>query len=248
MVGTTKAQPPGARVAELSWPDVQARLQGGAVALLPVGAAAKEHGPHLPMQTDYLQAEWLVSQLLLHAPVLAWPTIPYGHYPAFVDYPGSCSLTQELFRSMAAELLGELRHAGAARILVINTGISTIAPLEEAVADAGAGADCRLANVYQGPRFRETAARLIEQPAGGHADEVETSIMLAVAAFAVNMEKAAPGMLRSKAPGSFRRNEPNHPNYCPTGVHGDPTRATTTKGSLLVSAMLQDVLEMLQDW
>jgi len=49
----------GLLAAEVAWPEVQRRLEAGAPALLPIGAACKEHGCHLPLNTDFLQAEWL---------------------------------------------------------------------------------------------------------------------------------------------------------------------------------------------
>ena len=55
----------------LTWDEVARRLENGAAAVLPIGAAAKEHGFHLPMNTDRVQAEWLAAEALLrqvHAP------------------------------------------------------------------------------------------------------------------------------------------------------------------------------------
>ena len=85
--------PPGAQVAELAWPEIAARLADGAIAVLPIGAAAKEHGPHLPLGTDSVQAQWLASTLCAARNVLIWPTLTYGFYPVFVDYPGSILVT-----------------------------------------------------------------------------------------------------------------------------------------------------------
>jgi len=65
--------------------------------LYSIGAAAKEHGPHLPMRTDHLTAEALGSRLAETADVLVWPAVGYGHYPAFRRYPGSTSVPEEAF-------------------------------------------------------------------------------------------------------------------------------------------------------
>src|SRR5262245_15418209 len=46
----------GAFLEDLTWPEAGARIVAGAVVVVPVGAAAKEHGPHLPLRTDYLVA------------------------------------------------------------------------------------------------------------------------------------------------------------------------------------------------
>ena len=45
-------------VSRLTWKNVSARLAAGAAAILPIGAGAKQHGVHLPMATDQIQAEW----------------------------------------------------------------------------------------------------------------------------------------------------------------------------------------------
>jgi len=101
----------GRWVAHIPWPEVQERLDAGAVAVLPVGAGAKEHGRHLPMGTDCLQAEWLADRLVEQTDVLVWPVVTYGHYPAFVEYPGSCSLPADLFSALVAAIAEDLRRA-----------------------------------------------------------------------------------------------------------------------------------------
>jgi creatinine amidohydrolase len=39
-------------VAGLTWDRIGERLDDGAVAILPIGAGAKQHGFHMPMGTD----------------------------------------------------------------------------------------------------------------------------------------------------------------------------------------------------
>ena len=82
-------------IEHLTWDEVGRRLAQGASAILPVGAAAKEHGFHLPMNTDRVQAEWLAARIAGRFDALIWPTVTYGYYPAFVDYAGSVSLSAD---------------------------------------------------------------------------------------------------------------------------------------------------------
>jgi len=114
---TTKIR--GAWVAKLTWPEVEEHIQSGAVAILPVGAAAKEHGRHLPLNTDQLQAEWLSARLIEKANVLVWPTLTYGHYPAFTDYPGSSSLTTATFEKLVEEILQGIFGSGSKSALIL---------------------------------------------------------------------------------------------------------------------------------
>ena len=65
-------------VADAAWPLVEERLAAGDAALLPIGAASKEHGYHLPLATDCRQAEWMTARLLESEPLLAWPVLPQG--------------------------------------------------------------------------------------------------------------------------------------------------------------------------
>ena len=234
---------PGAFVAELAWPEVESRLLAGAVAVLPVGAAAKEHGLHLPLNTDQLQAEWLAARLIEKANVLVWPTLTYGHYPAFADYPGGCSLSAATFEKLVEEILQSILRSGIKSALILNTGISTIAPLERVIARMGR--HIKLANVYQGRRYLIVEEKIRQQLHGGHADELETSIMLAIAPDKVNMSRAKPWAEREIQAGALVRNDKSHPNYSPDGVYGDPTLATKEKGEVLLQAMLDDCVEIL---
>ncbi len=232
-------------VAKATWPEVQRRLEAGAPALLPIGAACKEHGYHLPLNTDLLQAEWLVRALVKTVEVVIWPTLSYGYYPAFVEYPGSCSLSYATFTSAVYEILEGILRAGARSVVVLNTGISTIAPLEEAIARSGAEEQVRLVNCYQGPHYRAAAQGLAEQVRGSHADELETSIMLAIAPEWVNMKRAE-ACTEAMVKGPLNRTDPQAANYSPSGVYGDPRLATREKGERLVCAMLRDVLDVIE--
>ncbi len=234
----------GLRVAEAAWPEVEAALQAGHTGILPVGAAAKEHGRHLPMNTDYVQAEWLAARLVERLAVAAWPTLGYGHYPAFLDYPGSCSLGRATFTAAAAEILDNLLHSGARRVLILNTGISTIPPLEDAIGRCRQPRRVGLANVYAGPQYRAARARIAREPRGGHAGEAETSIMLAIAPERVRMDRAD-ACTRQMQPGPLRRRDAAHPNYSPSGVWGDPRLASREQGEVLLRAMLEDLTALL---
>ena len=96
--------------------------------------------------------------------------------------------------------------------------------------------------------YRDLVARLEQQRFGSHADEVETSMMLVIAANAVNMEKAQVWDRRRFERGPFSRTDPDSPNYTPSGVYGDPTLATVQKGERRLEAMLADLFAMASEW
>ncbi len=232
-------------VARMNWQQVQERLAAGAVALLPIGAACKEHGLHLPMNTDFVQVEWFARQLAKDKDIIIWPVLAYGYYPAFVEYAGSISLCRETFINSVCDILGGIKKAGAQSIIVLNAGISTIEPLEEAIGLTDSNNHVRLMNLYAGEHYKRAITDCQQQVHGSNADEIETSIMLMIACELVNMDKAVCCDTEMQA-GVFNPHSPAQANYSASGVYGDATLATTDKGSSVVQAMLDDLRNGLQ--
>jgi creatinine amidohydrolase len=230
-------------IERMHWDDVARRIKDGAVAILPIGAAAKQHGFHLPLNTDRIQAEWLAGQMAEKLDALIWPTLTYGHYPAFVEYAGSSSLSISTFEALVREVSGQILGSGCPKLLVLNTGISTLAPVDRALMRL-ASDRVRHLWIHEGPRYPRVARQLEEQSHGSHADELETSLMLALAPHLVDMTRAeASPALKEEAPGALTPSDPNSPNYSRSGSYGDPTRATRAKGEALLAAMLDDLHE-----
>jgi creatinine amidohydrolase len=230
-------------IERMHWDEVARRIDGGAIAILPIGAAAKQHGWHLPLNTDRIQAEWLANKIAEKIDALIWPTLTYGHYPAFVEYAGSSSLTISTFEALVREIAGQILGGGCRKVLVLNTGISTLAPVDRALARLDV-ARIRHLWIHEGPRYPRVARQLAEQTHGSHADEMETSLMLAMAPHLVEMARAeASPALEQEMPGGLSPFDPNSPNYSRSGSYGDPTRATLAKGEALLAAMLDDLHE-----
>ena len=230
-------------IERLSWDEVARRIAAGAAAILPIGAAAKQHGFHLPMNTDQIQAEWFSAKLAERVDALIWPTVGYGYYPAFVEYAGSSSLSASTFEALVHDIAAGILDGGIRKLLVLNTGISTLAPVERALTRLEADSVMHL-RIYDGPRFGRAAAQLSEQSHGSHADEIETSVMLVLAPELVDMSRAeASPPLKQEVAGRLTPSDPNSPNYSRSGSYGDPTLATSAKGAILLAAILDDINE-----
>ncbi|MEZ5926336.1 MAG: creatininase family protein [Hyphomicrobiaceae bacterium] len=235
----------GHRVAALPWDAVERRLRAGGLAILPVGAGAKEHGFHLPMGSDALQADWIVDRLAARLysdgiDLIAWPVVSYGYYPAFAAYAGSITLQRATFAAVIGEIVTSLQGHGARAVLVLDTGVSTGPPIAEVITGRPG---CHHLKIHAGPRYRETAARIAEQPYGSHADELETSRMLASLPEWVDMARAVASPVHPDGPrpGALTPSDASSPNYSPSGAYGDPTLATGEKGEALLEAMLSDL-------
>ncbi len=115
----------GVYLGDLTWPEAKAWFDAGRVVVVPIGAAAKEHGHHLPLKTDYMLAEALSRGVAEALPVVVAPIVSFGYYPAFRHYPGSQHLAPETFSALLKDILQGFITQGVTRIAVINTGVST---------------------------------------------------------------------------------------------------------------------------
>jgi len=222
-----------------TWPEAEKALRELPTVLIPLGARTKEHGHHLPLNNDWLIAEYLARRVAERTSVLVLPSVQYGHYPAFLEYPGSISLRADAFRDSIIDICQSLFSQGARRFYILNTGISTVRPLaaaREALLQAGARVEFTdIQAAYAGLR------RQVEtQPAGTHADEIETSMMLYIAPEVVRLDRAVRDIHPDRGSGGLRRDPKAETGvYSPTGVYGDPTLATREKGQLLVEGMVE---------
>jgi creatinine amidohydrolase len=230
----------GLLLENLTWVQAEQALTPDTVVVLPLGAGAKEHGPHLPLCNDWLLAEHFKQRVLEAADVVIAPTLAYHYYPAFVEYPGSISLRLETARDLIEDICISLAAFGPRRFYVLNTGISTVqalAPAREAL--AGRGLLLRYTDLRAAGRAR--IAELIEQEGGTHADEIETSMMLYIAPERVDMSKAA----RDYHPGQGRltRRVDGGGTFSPSGIYGDATLANRDKGRAAVAAIVDSILQ-----
>jgi creatinine amidohydrolase len=229
-------------IADATWQEADEALKQNTPCVLPIGAASKEHGFHLPLNTDLLQAEWLATELAKRFSLIVWPTVSYGFYPAFVNYPGGASVSSDVFQQYCIDIFESICRHYQNPLILLNTGISTIAPLQSAIENSGHCEKVHLINVYSGQQFSAVEKAVQTQSTGGHADEIETSIMLALKPEAVHMERAVAG-LDTKVAGPLQPVGSEHANYCPSGSIGDPTHASAKKGKLLLDAMLADTCD-----
>src|ERR1700758_1667890 len=119
----------GILLEDLTWLEAEKVLHPDAIVVIPIGAAAKEHGPHLKLKNDWLLAEYFKREIIKSADVVVTPTVNYHYYPAFVEYPGSTTLRLETARDLMVDICKSLARYGPKKFYVLNTGVSTARPL-----------------------------------------------------------------------------------------------------------------------
>lgn len=227
----------GVYLEKLTWIEAERWLDDTPVVVIPLGAAAKEHGPHLPLGNDAIIAKWLAEAVRERLPVVVAPLVSASYYPAFVEYPGSISLRADTARDLVVDICRSLARFGASRFYVLNTGISTLGPLAEARAVLGDSIRFEFLNLDDA--FAGLPPGLAEQGWGSHADEVETSLMLHIAPAVVDFARAVDDGAVGK--GALTRT-PCAGIHSPSGVYGQATLASAAKGEVIARTLLDHVL------
>lgn len=161
-------------------------MTGSALVVVPLGAT-EQHGPHLPVGTDYITVEFLALQAAAHAsdeiPILVAPVLAYGSSDHHLPFGGTMSLDTETYYRVLCALLRSLAVDGFKRIFLLNGHGGNHEVMQLAARDTALKHD-----IHVGAASYWTLAwdALVEAGAAtgarlpGHAGRFETSVMLAL--------------------------------------------------------------------
>ncbi|MHA2247867.1 MAG: creatininase family protein [Candidatus Hodarchaeales archaeon] len=232
-------------IEHLTWIEAEKIFKQFEVVLIAIGARTKEHGPHLPLNNDFLLAEYLKERVMEKVPVIVFPTLQYGFYPAFLEYSGSVSISFKTFKNLIIEICQSISNYGISRFYILNTGISTLKPLKKA-ADELLRSDIILEYLNLLELDKNLSKDLIQQNGGSHADEGETSLMLYIAPEVVDMTKAVKDFDDRPNRIGLTRDPQGTESYSPTGIWGDPTLATREKGRMIAEILVDEVVNQIK--
>jgi creatinine amidohydrolase len=237
------------RWADLPWTEVRAAVEAQPVVMLPIGAI-EEHGPHMAVGADWMVARHLGEQIAEEADLLIMPSLPYGPVWALAKFPGTLAIRDETLISTILDLERGLEQVGVKGIVIYSGHLGNMAALKQASRrmEEAQGLPC-LPLLY--PGHDEVAAKVRTSPAGNaaipHAEETETSVLLALSPRHVDMTKAVTeypdygGADFHHAPLRW------HP-VTESGVFGDAKAATKEKGQAIVDHVRGEAVTIIADW
>jgi len=236
------------KLENLTWVEAEKVIKKCKIILIPLGARTKEHGPHMPLNTDWIIAEYLANRVASEVPVILMPTIQYGYYPSFLEYPGSVSLKLNTFKEMVKDICISMSNYGIKKFYVLNTGVSTIYGLKMAAEELRErGIEMRYTDILKA--LSSVEKEISEQEGGTHADEIETSMMLYIKPEVVDMSKAVKDYHPMKGRGLTRNPEKKDAGaYSPSGIFGDATLASAEKGKIIVENLVKYIIDEVREF
>jgi creatinine amidohydrolase len=209
--------------------EVEAFVREHPFAILPVGSF-EQHGPHLPLDTDNLIAERMAIETAKRSTGLVLPVLNVGYAWVWQGIPGTLTFRFDTYMSVIRDIAESLDAWGIKAVFVLSGHGSNPQPVKHAIRELiHDKLDIRVLNsVYLG--LDEMRAEADSKPWASdfHAEEIETSLMLAIAPERVHMDRAAPDY--PTVPPDYGRSEVSMGHIMGSGVFGDPTPATAEKG------------------
>jgi creatinine amidohydrolase len=222
-------------------------LDDAAVALLPTGSV-EQHGPALPLSTDFTAAEAIARGADTDAVVL--PTVPVGVSSHHSQFDGTLWTEPETFENYVSDIAASVASHGVRKVVVVNGHGGNSAALQRAAR--------RLRNdevAFVAPWNWFDALHGLDEELFdttiGHADAIETSMVLYLAEELVQ-EQALEEAEASASDGWGRSIHGANVgfdtvDFSESGAVGEPTAGSAEAGEALFE-QATDELSALVDW
>jgi len=170
---------------EISWVEMKQILEKTRTAVIPVGSV-EQHGPHLPLGTDWIIAHELASRISEKTNAIMLPVIPVGYAEYHMDFAGTITLTQDHLRDVLLDICRSVIKWGIKRIVFVNGHGGNLASLRSVCLKLRdeSGVLCAVAQWF------DTFDEVDGWKATEHGGIIETSLMMGIRPELVDLRKA----------------------------------------------------------
>lgn len=240
------------RINEMSFVEFNNRRRETDTVIIPTGAC-EIYGPHLPMGSDLFAAEGVAELVAKRTGALIAPATPIADSGMLLDYPGTFTVSPELYSMWMKELIANLVGYGFQKLLFINGHATNGTHIQPIAVKYQREQGVQFAQIDW---WRFTAQNengildLLGRMAHGHASECGTSVMLALRPELVDMSKAT-----KITPPPETADFPDVAYYIPldrkspNATVGDATIGTAEKGEKLIARCVDRIVDfMVKKW
>ncbi|NWG08999.1 MAG: creatininase family protein [Nitrososphaerales archaeon] len=240
---------------DLTWQEVDELRKKTNKVLIPIGSL-EQHGPHLPLSTDTMIAFEVAKRVAKRLKNIALaPPITIGFSIEHMDFPGTLSLEPTTLMAFLRDLCSSLARHGFKKIFIINSHGGNKATIESAIQSIKNELDISLYSFTLLDIVQKAFGKVRESPRGeiGHADEVETSLMLTIHSEKVRKDKFIDESPKLKPHLTFEGSDKEvsfawkTKEISKSGVIGKPSKASLEKGRLLLNYLTDRVTEIIRN-
>jgi creatinine amidohydrolase len=245
----------------ITWPEVKKVSDEVGVAILPIGAT-EQHGLHCPCGVDAFNGYEIAKRVSAQTGAIVAPPMPYGSHPYFhYGFVGTIPIRATTQIEFVRDVVKGIVNCGFKKIIIMQAH-GQWWTMHTAMQETALDVDCFLAVATWWELACQTIKEVCETPFK-HADEVETSVSLALYPDMVDLSKAEPDYsLKPFIDKEFVRPAVHaelinafpieaitfvpQENVMKTGAPGDPRKATAEKGEAIVSTAVGVVVKLIE--
>ncbi|MRR55323.1 MAG: creatininase family protein [Deltaproteobacteria bacterium] len=228
---------------EMTMGEFESGLKITRTVLLPFGSV-EEHGYHLPLSTDTIQAYEVAKSAAKIIPLFVAPPIHYGCCRSTSCHPGTISITTQTLQNLLKDIVRSLYSHGLINFVILTGhagGTHKMALIDAGEALVAELLEIKLAVLTEYDLAYTEGKDIIETIGDAHAGEIETSRILYL----------YPDLVK----GTGQREFPTFPtgiivrnkrNFWANGVWGDPTKATPEKGRRINELVVRKLIEFIE--
>ena len=231
--------------------EVKEYLKKDKVIIIPVGAT-EQHGPANPLGTDFFTAQYLAREASKKANIICAPTIPIGISEHHKQFAGSLWVRPDVYMELMRQYILSVLHHGFTKIIIINGHGGNSAFLKQIAKEIFFDKEIRVAtpDVYE---FLDIAlvSKLFPGFIFKHAEEIETSINLALNPSLVKEEELANIKKPPKACGLYLNNIslPAHlTEFAPDGIVGSLENISKESGKTILKSAIDNLVKFIKDF
>lgn len=237
-------------LAEMSWEEVKEYLARDDRVILPLGST-EEHGRHLGLGTDSIEAEAIARGAGEATGVVVAPTLNYGMALMQMAFPGTISLRPTTLIAALEDIFRSLHRHGFRRVLVVNGhggNAASLASAVQMVTQDLVGLRVKSFEWWTDAESYRVVIEMLGEQVGSHASPGETSFMLAVCPRAVKLNRLT-GCDAPAKPSREMTTVQNFAQKYPDGIMGrDPRGATRQVGEALLKKSVEVCARELEEW
>ncbi len=228
-------------IQEITMTEFEEGLKKTQTVIVPVGTT-EEHGSHLPLATDIIHVYEMVKEASRRVDVFIAPPVFFGLCRSTSQHPGTINVSGDTFRSLVKDIVISLYAHKMRDFMIISghaggTHMSSLTEVGELLLNELPEINIAVVSLFE--LIEKECLDVIETEGDGHAGELETSLIL----------YSKPHLVKGLGESSYPRIPPyflvrDKRKYWPSGVWGDPTKASAEKGKRIFDIAVDKIVNL----
>ncbi|MCP8323286.1 MAG: creatininase family protein [Candidatus Methylarchaceae archaeon HK02M2] len=238
----------------LTWQEVDKLRNRTEKVLIPIGSL-EQHGPHLPLSTDTIIAFEVAKRVAERLDIALISPINFGFSVEHLGFPGTISLEPLTLIAILEDMCSSLSENGFRKIFIINGHCGNRAIIEGAIQFIKNELNISIYSFTILNMVENVFSKIRESKIGdiGHADEIETSLMLTICPEKVRIDKYVDESPKLQPHLSFETRDRGFSfawktkEVSDSGVIGAPSKASKEKGKLILEDLVTRISVLVGD-